>query len=324
MEFQLQVPGRICLFGDNCDLLEEPCIAMAIAAQMTFEFRLRSDRRVVIVSEDLNRTEIFELGQPVRLSTSLRYVFAVYRRLFRRINSGFEIGIRSTIPIGVGMASSAALLVGTIRCLNRGFGLDLLEADIAEMAHVVERHDLLIECGRMDPYAVTFGGVTYIETGIPPHVTPLDIATPGKHLPMVVGNTGQPQDHERVRRALRARIEDRMSDCHPAMRRIVQIVNEGKEALEKGDRGRIAALMDESQVVERRMHNSTELIEAFCRTAKDAGALGAKQTGGSGTMVAFCPNRQNEVIEAIEMLGGKAFAYDVYYNPESEPQSVSA
>ena len=319
---RIHTPGRVCLFGDNCDLVEQPSIAMAISAHMTMDLSRRDDERIVVVSRDLNRTEIFSLGDPLRFNTPFKYVAGVHQRLARRTLSGYSLYITSTIPVGVGLASSAALLVGTIRGLSELFDLGFDTPEVAETAYVIERHDLMIVCGRTDPYAIAYPGLSYIETGIPPRVTPLDVKScryprqeSGEQthtLPIVVGNTRISQDGDRDRRALQERLQSQQSEAAKAMARIIEVVEEGRAALLEGDGETVAALMNESQQLERRMQTTNDTTEEFCQAAINAGALGAKQTGGSGSIVAFCPGRQNEVAQALLALGGCAFILDVF------------
>ena len=308
MQFQVRIPGRICLFGDHCDLIEKPCIAMAVSAQMTFDFITRDDRRVIIVSADTQRTETFRLGEKPNLSTPLKYITAAYLRLASRIESGFEMHVSSEIPIGVGLGSSSALLVGAIQCLNQAFNLGLQKADIPETAYVIERHDLMIECGRMDPYAIAYGGVSYIETGIPPRVTPIpngerDVcckeSPDGKRcaLPIVVGHTGIVQDSDSIQRSLSARLSGMTSEATQAMERVIAIVQEAREALQNEEEERIGSLMNESFEMGRTMEESTNGVAELCAAARSVGALGAKQSGGGGSMVAYCPGCQDRVLQ---------------------------
>lgn len=55
---------------------------------------------------------------------------------------------------------------------------------------------------------------------------------------------------------------------------------------------------------------STPRIEAMIEAALGAGALGAKINGSGlgGTMIAYAPGREKQVITAIEKAGGDAWA----------------
>jgi galactokinase len=54
---------------------------------------------------------------------------------------------------------------------------------------------------------------------------------------------------------------------------------------------------------------STPKIETMINAALEAGALGGKinGSGGGGCMFAYAPNNSEEVAEAIEKVGGRAY-----------------
>ena len=272
------------------------------------------------------------LGEKPKLTSPLKYVSGVFLRLGARIKSGFELTMTSTIPVGAGLASSAALLVGTIRCLTEAFQLRLQPADIAEMAYVVEHFDLMTDCGRMDPYAISYAGISYIETGIPPRVTHLHFGGEREggqrdgdgdepnvgivdSFPLVVGDTCRNTNGNAQRCALASRLADKQSGLRETMKQTGEIVEEGRKAILQGDPSRVAALMNQSRALERRMGGASERVDLFCDAARDAGALGTKQTGSGGCIVAYCPGEQEAVAEALRGLGGKAYIFDLFSDP---------
>ena len=177
--------GRICLLGDNTDLIEKPALAAAISAYLTITLTKNENRHVRLEAHDISYVEEIELGSPPRNDSPLRYLSAVIARLADQIATGFTAEVRSDIPISAGLSSSTALCIAFIEALNDAFGLGLSTPEIAELAFVVENEDLGVECGRMDQYAIAFGGVTYIETGSQPRVERL--AT--RELPIIVADT---------------------------------------------------------------------------------------------------------------------------------------
>ncbi|ADI32411.1 galactokinase family protein [Staphylothermus hellenicus] len=81
--------------------------------------------------------------------------------------------IYSDIPIGAGLASSAALLVAFIGGVNELYGLGLDRRDVAELAYHVEHDIMNIPCGRLDQYGSAYGGIVRIETKPPYNVEEL-------------------------------------------------------------------------------------------------------------------------------------------------------
>lgn len=309
----LAVPGRICLFGDKIDIAHKPVIAAAIDMFMHIEAEALSEPRVRLYSHDFDQTEELALGAAPDLSAPMKYVQAVAWLLRERLPGGFALRVRSGIPIGAGLSTSAALTVGTLMALDELFRLGMTRDEIAELAYVAEHDVCGISCGRMDQYAIAHGGVTFITTGVPASAEVLPIS----ELPVVIGDSAEP----RRAAAVLNRTRDRLQAADPvvldAFARLHQYTLSGREALVAGDAARVGELMTLSQVEEKRIGASTEKIERLCAAAVAAGAHGAKQmgAGGGGCMVAYCPGRQDEVAAAIEAEGGVPYVCNVFRWP---------
>jgi len=302
--------GRICLLGDNADLIEKPAIAAAISAYMTITLTKRKDDRVVLTGRDIGFQEEFRLGDSLTFTSPLKYFKAVFQRLKDKVDTGFEAQISSQIPISAGLSSSAALCIASIRVLGRAYGIPFTPGEIAELAFQIESGDLKVECGRMDQYAIAFGGITYICTGADAGVEKL----PGDSLPVVVADTQEQHDTKELQIWLRKRIESREKLLLDCLGRVVDIVEQGRKALLKGDLDTLGLLMNKQQAEEKLMGTSTDRLENFCTAAREAGALGAKQmgAGGGGCMIALCPREGLESVKsALESLGAPAWAFKI-------------
>jgi mevalonate kinase len=82
----------------------------------------------------------------------------------------------------------------------------------------------------------------------------------------------------------------------------------------KGDFKKLGELMNMQQEQEIILEAATSKILSLCESAKGAGALGAKQmgAGGGGCMLAICPGKQEQVAQAIEDAGGRAWIFNIY------------
>lgn len=67
-----------------------------------------------------------------------------------RFPHGAAIVLKSTIPIGAGIASSAAIEVAALMAIDKLYGLKLRERDIAQVAQIVENRIVGAPCGIMD------------------------------------------------------------------------------------------------------------------------------------------------------------------------------
>ena len=306
----LEVPGRICILGDKVDLLGKPVIAMAINLMMRMNYRLTSDGTIEFYSHDTKERVKFKLGESPPLDIDLNYWSVLYERLKNKINKVFYLDVESDIPIGCGLSTSAAVSVGFLRVLNEAFDLNLQNSDIAELAYLGENHDLGIQCGRMDQYSIAYGGVTFIHTDENPRVEMLDI----KELPIVVGDSMEERKAALVLNRIKRQIREKDPSTLEAFKVVEDCVYLGKEALLKGDFKKLGELMNTQQEQEIILEAATNKILRLCESAKGAGALGAKQmgAGGGGCMLAICPGKQEQVAQAIEDVGGRAWIFNIY------------
>ena len=306
----LEVPGRICILGDKVDLLGKPVIAMAINLMMRMNCRLTSDGTIEFYSHDTKESVKFKLGESPPLDIDLNYWSVLYERLKNKINKGFYLDVESDIPIGCGLSTSAAVSIGFLRVLNEAFDLNLQNSDIAELAYLGENHDLGIQCGRMDQYSIAYGGVTFIHTDENPRVEMLDI----KELPIVVGDSMEERKAALVLNRIKRQIKEKDPSTLEAFKVVEDCVYLGKEALLKGDFKKLGELMNTQQEQEIILEAATSKILSLCESAKGAGALGAKQmgAGGGGCMLAICPGKQEQVAQAIEDAGGRAWIFNIY------------
>jgi mevalonate kinase len=307
-------PGRVCLLGDNTDLIDRPAIAAAISAYLTIELRTREDDTVVFLANDIDFRQEFQLGDALALQSPLRYLEAVYLRLRHLVDTGFEVAIHSEIPVSAGLSSSTALCIAFIRALTQAADVELTPAEIAELSYVVEREDLHTECGRMDQYAIAYGGVTYIHTGDDASAEKLPVSS----LPIVVADTQEQHSTQELQVWLRDRIAIHEPVLMGSLLRVVDLVEQGKRALIEANLEELGNLMNAQQVEERMMGTSTDRLELFCQIARTSGALGAKQmgAGGGGCMIALCePDNVEPVRAALRALGAPAWTFDVINDP---------
>ena len=232
------------------------------------------------------------------------------QRLKKHITTGFTAEVNSQIPIGGGLSSSAALSVGLIKGLNEMYDIQMDKGQIAELAYVCEHDDLGIMCGRMDQYAIAYGGVTFIETGSTPSVERLPIES----LPLVVGNSQEERKAAKILNRVKKEIQEKVPKVIQAFSEIEQVVYAGKKALLEEDFETVGKLMNKHQQQEEILQATTPKINKLCQESIKAGAIGAKQmgAGGGGAFEAICPGKQELVKKAIEQNGGKTWICDIY------------
>lgn len=309
-KFSISIPGRICILGDKVDLMEKPVIAATINLMMDFKYKKCDNSSITFYSHNTKEKIQFHLGDTPPRNKDLSYWSVLYDRLKKKINTGFYLEVNSNIPIGRGLSTSAAISVGFLRVMNRAYGLGLRNKDIAELAFWGENHELGIQCGRMDQYSITYGGVTFIHTGNNPKVELLKVST----IPLVIGDSLEDRKASSVLNRIKSQIKEEDPTILKAFKIIEEGVQKGKYALINKDFVLLGHLMNQQQEQEKILKADTEKIHNLCETSKKAGALGAKQmgAGGGGCMIALCPGKQSEVAKAIENAGGKAWIFNIF------------
>ena len=316
----LDIPGRICLFGDKVDLIGKPVIAATLNKFMHFKISQRDDKMVHLSSREYpGEDETFSIddnGSIMKFDNHLRFWHACLKVLLDhgfKFDQGFTIQAWTDLPIGAGLSTSAASSVGFISALNVLFGLKLTGMQIAEYAYNAEHDVLGIMCGRMDQYSIANGGISFIETGDIPRVTRINV---NKNLPLVLADSCEAREAKRVLNHTKLQIEQGNEQFLRALDTVHHTVIEARKHLENGcDLHALGNLMNAHQKQENIMSASTDKLNSLCKIALDNGALGAKQmgAGGGGCMLALCPDSlvQGEVVKAINSAGGKAEAITI-------------
>lgn len=151
--WRAHAPGRVNLIGDHTDYMGGLVLPMAVQLGTTL-VATRGGTSVELRSDQFDRPAAIEL--PVRHAATTepswaRYVAGVAQVLDARV--GLRGEIRSTLPVGAGLSSSAALEVAAALALgDRGPAVDL-----ARRCQEAEHLATGVPCGIMDQLAVAAG-----------------------------------------------------------------------------------------------------------------------------------------------------------------------
>jgi galactokinase len=149
-------PGRVNLIGEHTDYNGGPVLPVAI------------ERRTAVVAQLADRWSLVSDSEPgirqVDIEAPMRrdwtdYIAGVVREL-RSLGAappGAQIAVATTVPIGAGLSSSAALTVATAKALSLMAGKRLSPAQLAEVAFRAEYHQVGVRCGRMDQTIAAHG-----------------------------------------------------------------------------------------------------------------------------------------------------------------------
>jgi galactokinase len=147
-------PGRVNLLGEHTDYNDGFVLPVALSQQTTVALGRASGELFTLRSDNLGGAVSFGLDR-VPEEQFARYVFGCLHELRATgcAIAPLDIHVASDVPIGVGLSSSAALEVATLRALRRLLGASLDDIEIARMAQRAETLHAGVRCGIMDQMA---------------------------------------------------------------------------------------------------------------------------------------------------------------------------
>jgi galactokinase len=152
-------PGRIELLGNHTDYNEGVVLSAAIDLGVTVRGERTEDGCIAISSEGFAPVEIpagAELKPTGEWSDYALGVAAILRGNGVEIG-GFRAEYSSTLPVGAGLSSSAAMEVGTAVFLQKLFGFPLDPLGIAKLGRRAENEFVGVGCGLLDQVSSVFG-----------------------------------------------------------------------------------------------------------------------------------------------------------------------
>ncbi|HET8567631.1 MAG TPA: galactokinase family protein [Candidatus Limnocylindria bacterium] len=150
-------PGRVNLIGEHTDHQLGLVLPVAIGLRTAVSVRPRDDGRVRLRSGGASVGFAIGGERPTGAWTDhVAGVVWALRAAGHEIG-GFDAQVRSTIPSGAGLASSAALGVAVTLALRDTFGFPLADLDVARVAHRSESEFVGARVGLMDHLVASLG-----------------------------------------------------------------------------------------------------------------------------------------------------------------------
>ena len=300
-----EAPGKVYLFGEHAVVYGEPAVPAAIERRATVSVEPREDDHVRVEAEDLSldgftveyaggtgdRPDV-DVPTPL-VEAAMGYVDAAVeqaREAADAPDAGFDITVRSDIPLGAGLGSSAAVVVAGIDAATRALGEPLDRRELAERAYRAEFEVQDGQASRADTFCSTMGGAVRVAGD---DCEPID----APNLPFVVGFDGGAGDTgELVAGVRELRAEHEFAA--DTVESIGDLVRTGEALLAEADPesdpdpallAELGELMDFNHGLLAALGVSARSLDAMVWAARDAGAHGAKLTGagGGGCIVAL-------------------------------------
>ncbi len=154
-----EAPGRVNLIGEHTDYNAGFVLPTAIPLRTRVALAGRPDETVRASSATVNagRWHAYALGAEAPGRSWLDYVQGITWALRADGHAlrGFDVRIRSDVPMGSGLSSSAALEVSLLRALRQAFGLQLDDVQLARIGQRAENEFVGARVGIMDQMAAS-------------------------------------------------------------------------------------------------------------------------------------------------------------------------
>jgi mevalonate kinase len=294
-------PGKIILFGEHAVVYGQPAIAVPLpSVQAHAVVRERqAGTGLVIVAANLGRTIVVrpqpEQGEHA-LATAARLLV---ERLGRPLPDG-EVLIHSTIPVASGLGSGAAVTTALLGALRASIGQPLSLETLNELVYEIEKLHHGTPSG-IDNTVIVYQRPVYFVRN-----QPIETFKIGGVLHLVVADTGVASPTHLTVGDVRKLYEADPARIQPIFDRIGAIAREARGAIESGEAATLGILMHENQALLRELTVSSEELDRLIGVAEEAGALGAKLSGGGrgGNLIALvAPDRMQAVSEALLAAG---------------------
>jgi mevalonate kinase len=303
--------GKVILLGEHAVVYGCPAIAVGIprGCHATAE-----PAQVDTLSVEPWGVQVQASSAPTAANESedramLRRAFALLCERYPQPRPALHVRASMQIPGGAGLGGSAALSVAIVRALDAALGVTQSVDAIIDASLAWERVFHGNPSG-VDSAMAARGGLAVYRRGQP--LAALKLAKP---LVFVVGYSG---DHGSTKAMVESVARQHARDPEKTQQifdAVESLVNNAQSALANGDYPRLGQLFDLNQKLLNTLMLSTTKLETMCNLARDAGALGAKLTGGGGggSMIALALDAAHAqpIATKLRDAGYEAFVVEV-------------
>ena len=294
-------PGKIILFGEHAVVYGRPALAVPVT-QVQVEVDVRDAARagVWIDAPDV------DLHAELNTLPSDHPVAAVIHNLFFLLRVApfpdLEIKISSSIPVASGLGSGAAVTVALSRALAAHLGDSMSDEDVNAFAYEIEKLHHGTPSG-IDNTVITYARPVYFVRG-----QPIEVFTVGKPFTILIADTGIAAPTRESVGDVRRLWSDNKSRWETIFDRVAEVSFTARRAIEAGKWQVLGELMDENHALLQKLTVSSPALDRLVEAARDAGALGAKLSGGGrgGNMIALVTAETAErVASALRQAGAR-------------------
>jgi mevalonate kinase len=299
-------PAKIILFGEHAVVYGQPAIAVPFTALSAAADSVAAPdgTGLTIIAHDVGRVlHVYaddDYADDDSPDNALTYAAQLTLRKLHARPPNLTIDIRSTIPVASGFGSGAAVSAALIRELSAALGSPLDGDKLNALVFEVEKMHHGTPSGIDNTVIVKNAPIYFVRDEGP------QAFTIGRPFTLVVADSGIAASTRETVGAVRKLYEAEPARYQQLFDQIGSIVRAAKAAIEQGQWADIGQQMNLNHTVLQNLTVSSEVLDRLVQAAREAGALGAKLSGGGrgGNVIALVePENAARVAAAMRYAG---------------------
>jgi mevalonate kinase len=299
--FTATAPGKIILFGEHAVVYGKAAIASPILCYqartiVTPELNSQSGN-IHLEAEDIGLSSDFDdLDHDHPLRTA---ILQVLEDIPPNKAPACHIKITSTIPQSSGLGSGAGVAASLIQAFSAFLGQRLTDEQISQKTYQVEKIHHGTPSG-IDNTVVSYQKPIFFRQNEP--LLFLNFHSP---ITILIADSGKPGNtHKAVDDVRQQRISN-PAFIDSIFNSIDEISNQAFEFIKTNSNQGLGPLMNQNHQLLRELGVSSPELDHLVNVARDAGALGAKMSGGGlgGHIIALIENQADRIIKELIAAG---------------------
>lgn len=161
-DVEVSAPGRVNLLGEHTDYNEGFVLPTAIPQQTSVAIGISPNHQHHFYSAELEEWVEVDPKQPP--SGFASYIYGCIQVLEQAGHTipPVNVFVTSSVPIGAGLSSSAALEIAVLRGLRSLLQIDLTDVQLAQLGQQAEIHYAGVKCGILDQMAASLADTQHM------------------------------------------------------------------------------------------------------------------------------------------------------------------
>ena len=292
-------PAKIILFGEHAVVHGQPAIAVPVSSLRAQAEVERSGSGLHLNAVDLDEVLPVEVDSDL-MDNALTLTARMTLRTLNATPPDATIKVSSTIPMASGLGSGAAVSAAIARAVAGAVNAHLSDDQLNDLIYEIEKLYHGTPSG-IDNTVIVYEKPVYFVRGKP--IETLHIHTP---FTVIIGDTGKGALTRLAVEDVNRLVRDEPGRIQPVLDEIGEIARQARHAIEHGDITALGPLMNRNHDLLHTLTVSSPELDTLTQAACDAGALGAKLSGGGrgGNMIALVkPEDTRRVQQALQTAG---------------------